>query len=106
MDVETVLGDRRLVDLRAGQASALVVHVGDHKLIPLLDLNEEVRNGRDTRPRPGVRPSRWRHLPVRAAIVRMAAPIGKQRHTIQRGHDLDIPTRRGNGMAEGAREVE
>ena len=106
MDVETVLGDRRLVDLRAGQASALVVHVGDHKLIPLLDLDEEVRNNRDARARPSVRPSRWRHLPVRAAIVRMAAPVGKQRHTIQRGHDLDIPTRRGNGMAEGAREVE
>ena len=94
MAVETVLGDRRLVDLRAWQASVLVVHVGDHKLIPLLDLDEKVRNDRDACPCPGVCSSRRRHLPDRVDVVRMAALVGKQRHTIQRGHNPDVPARR------------
>ena len=92
--VETVLGDRRLVDFRARQASVLVVHVGDHKLIPFLDLDEKVRNDRNARPRLGVCSSWRRHLPGRAAVVRMAALVGKQHHTIQRGHDPDVPARR------------
>ena len=59
-EAEVVLGDGRLVNLRAGQASALVVQVGDHKLETRPDLDEEGRGIR-------VCLGRWRLLRVRVA---------------------------------------
>eukprot|EP00964_Phaeocystis_antarctica_P023236 scaffold13003_cov70-Phaeocystis_antarctica.AAC.2 len=84
LEAEIVLGDWPLVDLRAGQTSALVVHVGDHELKTRPDLDEEARSIR-------VSLGRWRALPVHVANILVPAPVGVQHDTIGRGKDLDVP---------------
>ena len=83
--LDIVPGGRRLIDLRARQASALVFHVGDHELKARPDLDEEVRCIR-------VCPGRWRTIPVHVAVASVAAPVGVQHDTIERCVDVDVPS--------------
>ena len=95
--LDTVLGGRRLVDLRARQTSALVCHVGDHELKARPDPDEEVRCVR-------VSLGRWRAFPVHVAIVLVTASVGVQHDAIERGVDVDIPAccSRWGGRVRGA----